>query len=234
MSNDDGNDPGQSRDSWLILQLADSAFPTGGFAHSAGLEAAVQLGEVDSSEALVSFVGDALWQAGSLGLPFVRAGHEAHDDDGALTLVDARCDVLLAGHVQNRASRTQGRALLDTSARIFGARVARLQSRVRAAGLHVHHAPVFGAVLRALGVDVERAQRVFLHLALRAVSSAAIRLGVIGPHEAQRIAYAASATLEKVMRARAGRGIDEAAQTSPLIETLQGAQDRLYSRLFQS
>ena len=216
---------------WLILQLADSAFPTGGFAHSAGLEAAVQLGEVDSSEALTSFVDDALWQAGSLGLPFVRA---AHIDVAALPTLDAQCDVLLAGHVANRASRTQGRALLDTAARIFGEPVARVQAVARTQKLAVHHAPIFGAVLRAVDVEREEAQRLFLHLALRGVSSAAVRLGVIGPHEAQRIAHGAASTMESVLRACADRTVDVVAQTSPVIEAMQGAQDRLYSRLFQS
>ncbi|HZH77778.1 MAG TPA: urease accessory protein UreF, partial [Archangium sp.] len=45
---------------WRVLQLADSAFPTGGFAHSGGLEAAVQQGEVRGREGLERFVRELL------------------------------------------------------------------------------------------------------------------------------------------------------------------------------
>src|SRR5437868_5024051 len=74
---------------WRVLQLADSAFPTGGFSHSAGLEAAAQQGEVPDAEALRTFVVGVLWQAGHGALPFLRAAYEQDADPARL---DAWCD----------------------------------------------------------------------------------------------------------------------------------------------
>ena len=51
-----------SVETWLIWQLADSAFPCGGFAHSGGLEAALAWGEVDDDPALLDFARNALQQ----------------------------------------------------------------------------------------------------------------------------------------------------------------------------
>src|SRR6267142_5017999 len=71
--------------SWLLLQLADSAFPTGGFAHFAGLEAAMHAGTVE----LDGFAREALWQAGHGSLPLVTA---AHREPSRMAVLDARDD----------------------------------------------------------------------------------------------------------------------------------------------
>ncbi|MGZ3417356.1 MAG: urease accessory protein UreF [Polyangiales bacterium] len=204
----------------LILQLADSAFPTGGFAHSGGLEALVNAGEIPDEEALRRFLRDALAQAANGACPFV-------DATGDVRAIDARCDLFLANDVANRASRTQGRAFLDTASRIFPhSEIADLRENLR--GSPRHHAPVFGAVARALGL--ERPSQLFLHVTLRSLASAAVRLGVIGPHRAQRIMFDLGPSLPQMVIPP----LAKAAWTSPIHELFQGTHDRLYARLFQS
>ncbi len=59
----------------LVWQLVDSAFPTGAFAHSLGLESAWQHGEVVSRDDLRRFVEATILQAASGALPLVNAAH---------------------------------------------------------------------------------------------------------------------------------------------------------------
>src|SRR5215218_2226908 len=80
------------RDGWLAWQLADSAFPTGGFAHSWGLEAAWQSGEIADAAALARFLDASIAQAGRAGLPFLNAAHTA---PSRLAELDRRCDVFI-------------------------------------------------------------------------------------------------------------------------------------------
>jgi len=218
--------------SWLLLQLADAAFPTGGFAHSAGLEAAAQLGEIDGAAGLRAFAEEALWQAGFTGLPFVRASHEA---PGRVGEHDALCHACLSSHVQSRASRTQGRAFVATTARVFPLpEIAALDEQVRGRRLRGHLGPLQGAALRALGVGVEDAQRLYLHQALRGVGSAAVRLGLSGPHEAQRLQHALGPLAERVLSTCGELPLSAVAQPAPLLDLFGSLHDRLYARLFQS
>jgi urease accessory protein len=89
-------------------------------------------------------------------------------------------------------------------------------------------------VLQALGVEVDEAQRLYLHQGLRGVGSAAVRLGLLGPHEAQRLQHDLGPLAERVLAACGGLPLDAVAQPAPLLDLLGSLHDRLYARLFQS
>jgi urease accessory protein len=219
------------KSTWLVWQLADSAFPAGGFAHSSGLEAAWQQGEVDAAS-LPSFVRDGIVQIGHSSLPFVLAAHDEPED---LTAIDERCEVFLRNAVGNRASRVQGRAWLGTVERAFPRpEIRALCDAVRRQTTARHFAPVFGATLRMLNVDRRDTARLFLFGAARGIVSAAVRLGITGTMDAQRLLAERGGDLDSALARTEGLTIDEAAQTAPLMDLWQASHDRLYSRLFQS
>lgn len=206
-----------------LLQLADSAFPTGGFAHSAGLEAAWQQGEVED---LGAWLDQHLWQTGFSSLPFVAA---AFDQPARLGRLDSLCDAFLSNPVAKRASRLQGRAFLRACAAAFESpRIGRWARRP------VHHAPAFGAAAALLGLERGQALEVFLFLALRGAVSAAVRLGIAGPLEGQELQARRGPLIAQVARRCRDLSAAQAAQTWPVADLLQSTQDRLYSRLFQS
>jgi len=220
-----------STSTWLVWQLVDSAFPAGGFAHSFGLEAAWQQGEVTAAS-LPAFVHDAVGQAARSSLPFVVA---AHHDRADVAAVDERYEAFLRNAVANRASRVQGRAWLATVERSFpGPSMRSLCEGIRSQAGPKHFAPVFGATLRALGIEREEAARLFLFGVARGTLSAAVRLGIAGTMDAQRMLFECSEHLDGAIRRCGDLAVDDAAQTSPLIDLWQAAHDRLYSRLFQS
>src|SRR3954470_4319988 len=66
----------RSSDMWTLLQLADSAFPAGGFAHFGGLRAAAQARQIEGADGVRRFTRDAVWQASLGASPLVRGGFE--------------------------------------------------------------------------------------------------------------------------------------------------------------
>jgi urease accessory protein len=110
------------------LLLADSRFPSGGYAHSGGMEPAVTAGTVDGLETLEVFLRGRLRTSGLLASA-VAAAACAHarqavarrEADQELTApvpddywvrLDAEADARTPSPAQREASRRQGRALL--------------------------------------------------------------------------------------------------------------------------
>ena len=123
---------------------------------------------------------------------------------------------------------------------------------LRARRPRLHVAVVFGAVAGALGVDAERAARLFAYVVLRDVLSAATRLNLVGPLEAaealrrcqaagERLFARALAEARRDAEAAVRAGADplegivrRAACAAPLADIAQGGHDALESRLFSS
>jgi urease accessory protein len=216
---------------WLVWQLADSAFPTGGFAHSGGLEAAWQHGEIRGRAELLQFAEASLSQLGHATLPFVTA---AHREPARLAELDRLCDAFTSNHVANRASRLQGQALLASAERIFAHPDLQRLRETEHQPPCGHYAPVFGVVMAVLGLDLSATTRLLFFQHLRGLVAGAVRLGITGPMEGQSLQHRLAPRAQEILERCADLSVDEAAQTAPLLDLWQGAQDRLYSRLFQS
>src|SRR5437762_9198033 len=120
---------------WLTWQIVDSALPTGVFAHSWGLEAAWQQGEVADLDTLRMFLEASIQQAGYASLPLVNDAYRSPDQ---LEALDALAEAFLLNAVANRASRIQGRTLLGTAGRIWpSAELTALKGRADATCAHV-------------------------------------------------------------------------------------------------
>jgi urease accessory protein len=215
---------------WLAWQVVDSAFPTGVFAHSWGLEAAWHQGEVASLPALQQFLAASIQQTAFGALPLLNAAYRQPD---RWLPLDELADAFLTNPVANRASRVQGRTLLSTAGRVWPSdEMTALAESVDRGCAHV--APLSGIVFRLIGLPVETARTAMLFGTARGVLSAAVRLGIIGSYEAQRMHHGAGRDLPQLLERCHGLAAEDVCQTAPVWDILHSAHDGLYSRLFQS
>lgn len=214
---------------WLLLQLADGTFPSGAFAHSAGLEARAVLVEPRmTAEDIGAFLEQSIRQIGRAALPFVRRS-ATHPE--ALARVDEAVDAMLPLFGPNQASRGQGRALASAVSRVWD-ETASIGAYTRSGP--AHHAAIFGAIFGTLGVGIDDTLTAYLHGAARGILSAGVRLGLLGPLEAQRMHADHAPLLATILDHARHLQMDDAAQTAPLLEIFAGLHERLDGRMFQS
>jgi urease accessory protein len=210
----------------VLLQLADSGFPAGAFAHSGGLEALSQLGLLRDEAQLQGRLEELVWHTAHGALPFLNDAHL-----GDAVRADRACDVYLSNHVAQRASRAQGRAFLLAAVATFESPAV---SALKDSLPHSHLPVAFGAALATRRITLEETRHTFLFSAARSALSAAVRLGVLGPLRAQALLYGLDGVLEEALVTTADLEGADATSVSVWLETAQAGHDGLYSRLFQS
>jgi urease accessory protein len=224
-----------------LLQLTDSAFPSGRYTLSHGLESFAESGALPSrrGRALVRLLSDALRfaVAPSDGVA-LSCAHRAVRPDGRVDLdVVVRADerlsaVKLAREVRNASTRT-GRALLRTAVDALGRNqlldYTELVDAGRAPG---NHAVVLGIV--CAGFDVPRVDAVAgeLYAFSSGWVAAAVRLALIDHAAAQWILGRVHPAIANAAGEAVEGRVDDISSCAPLLDVMSMRHEEARVRLF--
>ncbi len=218
-------------DPWLwLLQANDTAYPSGAYAHSFGLEELVESGVVRSPQDLENFLEKQILPALlTFEIPFFARAHAAAVavDTEELLALDAELDAWRIPAELRDASRRIGSQRLDLLVRLDPTP---LVLRVHAASPRCHHLVV--TALELSGVPVAQAARAFAFQTIAGLTAASMKLMRIGQTSCQTIARRTLSLL--------GEKIDQSLSSppdgwfNPLIEIASLRHARANHRLFIS
>ena len=211
---------------YLIWQLIDSALPTGTLSHSGGLESWMQIQGVENvAEKIRSLVLQTCAQQ----LPLLMYVHGNTSD---VITVDQQMQALMTNQVAQRASIAQGKALLSVAQKILpDLDLSSIRQRIKEKQIAGHYVVVYGYICGLLGVSAKQCQETFIFTLIRDLFSSAVRLGICGPMQAQRLQFVLLQEINTQVQQVCTNGVQH---IHPIQEIVHGMHDRLYSRLFAS
>ncbi|MDE0404176.1 MAG: hypothetical protein OXI53_02580 [Nitrospira sp.] len=227
-------------DTRLLLQgfrYLDTFFPSGGFAFSSGLEAAVQEGHVRTIKDLDQYVVDFFrWGLGTCEAVTLAQAYQAsckRDLDGVIQ-TDHALEAMKLCQETRAASRQMGRSLLHHAIPPQNNQgiIEEFSAAVYSGRSPGHLAVTFGVVFQAIGWDQPQTIAGFLYQAGVGFVSASYKLLPIGQREGQRLLESWVPVIEELSRTIDARMI--LMSWTPVQDIYSMRHSQLTSRLFRS
>jgi urease accessory protein len=165
-----------------LLLLVDGRFPAGGHAYSAGVEAAVGVGDVTDTASLARYLDGRLATTGCVDAAFSAAACASLELPEAFGPLDDEYGARVPSPHLRATSRRLGRQLLRAARPIWPHSTLDLLAAIDDGADHGAHQPIaLGAVVAAAGGGPSDAAAISLHHLGAAVTSAAVRLLGLDP-----------------------------------------------------
>jgi len=212
-----------------LLQIFDSQFPVGAFAHSGGVEtyAALGGGVAELREVLDAQIALG-WGRSELGAAHLAwsAAEHTENGDSPLSLLARRVDAIKVVPAVRNFSVGLGRRTMELLRRVQPDAAVEIDPP--------HHAIVVGAAARRLGIDLPDLLLAYAHSLVMGALAAALRCMPLGPAQAQEILV----EMQPALARAAERALDDPDgclfTCTPALDVRSYQQAFLRTRLFQS
>jgi len=221
-----------------LLQLCDTALPTGAYAFSSGLETYTQQGLIPAVATLQEWLEAVLHHAvhGSHLLPVAIAYRATTAGDWAqLERLDQHLTAMKHARELREASVKTGQGLLRLAVQVWpGPAVERLHELYQQQRVAGHQALVLGVIGCQLGCEERTIIEAAGYQWLSSMISVALRLLTIGQLAGQQLLTALLPHLPVVADDIRQQGWDDLTNAAPEFDIRAMQHETLYSRLFQS
>lgn len=227
----------------VIWHLTDSALPTGGFAHSAGLETYVLAEDIIDAEGYGRWLHGYLRQASyneALAVKFAVELQKSELDDATKRQLLVELDQLAHACQTPKEVRTSMNSMGKRWSRVAAIvapedhLVTEYVSAINARELKGNPGIAAGLVLGAHGVDVEDAVAAYLMQMANSMTQNAIRAIPLGQDAGQRVLVGAYEAIEQAIEMTMRHQTSDFGVAAPRLEVAQMAHEALHSRMFMS
>lgn len=221
-----------------IMQLSDSALPTGSFSHSFGMETYLQRGLVDSAESYTAWATGYLHQLAYTEGLATRLAHEAaaHDEHDRVVRVD---QLLYASAIPQQirdAGTSMGQRMNTIVEMALPATPAlhHYREAIEAGTAHGHPGVVFALAAVAADVPARPAVAAYLMQLSTSLTQNAIRSIPLGQNAGQRVLTELRRVVPDVVEAVFGLTEHDLGASAPGLEIAQMMHETQRARMFMS
>lgn len=221
-----------------LIQIHDTAFPTGSFGHSFGMETFIQDGALTTSDELLEFCAMYLRHSlGSLDGIIVKEAYRLAKtrDVAALIRLEELCQGVKLSSESRAGSAMLGRQFLNAVRPLSDdGLLAIWQEKMRRQEIAGHYPLVYGIYTAALNTDPVLAVETFLYSSVAALVQNAVRAIPLGPRSGVKVIFSLLPTIHEVARSIESRDLDSISNESVALEIASIRHAFLGSRLFMS